>query len=80
MISLKVVSNSTPLIALSRIGKLELLKQYFFEIIIPEAVYQEVVVSGGDLYGAKEVKGLDWYGRRYFNGCKRREIGYERYS
>lgn len=55
-----VVSNSTPLIALSRIGKLDLLREYFKEIIIPEAVYQEVVVAGGDLYGAKEIQKLDW--------------------
>ena len=60
MSALTVVSNATPLIALSRINRLELLKQYFAEIIIPEAVYREVVVAGGDLYGAKEVKNLDW--------------------
>jgi len=57
--SLTVVSNSTPLIALSRIGRLDLLKQYFSEIVIPQAVYQEVVVSGGDRCGAKEVKKLE---------------------
>lgn len=55
-----VVSNSTPLIALSKIGRLELLKEYFTEIMIPEAVYEEVVVSGGDLHGAKEVEEAAW--------------------
>ncbi len=60
MSAITVVSNSTPLIALSRIRKLDLLREYFTEIIIPEAVYQEVVVAGGDLYGAKEIKELDW--------------------
>ncbi len=49
------VSNSTPLIALSKIGKFNLLHEYFSEIVIPEAVYQEVVVAGKDLYGAREV-------------------------
>lgn len=49
------VSNSTPLIALSKIGKFGLLSEYFSEIIIPEAVYQEVVVAGKDLFGAREV-------------------------
>lgn len=57
---LTVVSNSTPLIALSRIDKLDLLKQYFSEITIPEAVYHEVVVAGGELHGAKEIKNLPW--------------------
>jgi predicted nucleic acid-binding protein len=49
------VSNSTPLIALSKIGCFNLLNEYFSEITIPEAVYREVVVAGKDLHGAKEV-------------------------
>ena len=32
------VSNSTPLIALAKIGQLDLLKEYFGEIYIPEEV------------------------------------------
>lgn len=40
------VSNSTPIIALSKIEKLHLLKDYFKEIYIPEAVYEEVVIRG----------------------------------
>lgn len=39
---LKVVVNSTPIIALSKCGKLDLLRTLFGEIIIPEAVYTEV--------------------------------------
>lgn len=35
----KVVVNTTPLIALSHVGQLELLKRLYDEIIIPEAVY-----------------------------------------
>ena len=54
------VSNSTPLIALSKIGKLNLLHEYFDQISIPKAVYNEVVVNGGLLYGAKEVAEADW--------------------
>lgn len=54
------VSNSTPLIALSKIGKLNLLQEYFGQIAIPEAVYNEVVVNGGILYGAEEVAKADW--------------------
>lgn len=56
----RVVSNSTPLIALSKIGQFALLKKYFSEINIPKAVYNEIVVKGGELYGAKEVKNLKW--------------------
>lgn len=54
------VSNSTPLIALSKIGKIELLHEYFDQIYIPKAVYEEVVVNGGILYGAEEVAKADW--------------------
>ncbi len=53
------VSNSTPLIALSKIGKIELLREYFGQIYIPKAVYEEVVVNGGILYGAEEVAKAD---------------------
>ncbi len=40
---LKVVCNSYPLIHLVKIGKLELLKDLFDEVLIPGAVYRECV-------------------------------------
>ncbi len=40
-----VVSNTSPLINLSRIGQLGLLRQLYNELLLPEAVWQEVVVS-----------------------------------
>jgi len=55
-----VVCNSTPLIALSRIGKLNLLREYFSEVHIPCEVYDQVVTRGEGLSGAKEVKSTDW--------------------
>lgn len=54
------VSNSTPLIALSKINRLTLLRDFFQEIYIPEEVYDEVVRRGKDLAGAEEVKSSDW--------------------
>ena len=38
----KVVSNTTPLIALADIGQLELFHRLYGEILIPEAVFNEV--------------------------------------
>ena len=38
----KVVANTTPIIALSGIGKLDLLKKLYGEIYIPRAVFEEV--------------------------------------
>ncbi len=43
---MRVVSNSSPLIYLAKAGKLELLKRLFTIVLIPEAVYAEVVVRG----------------------------------
>ena len=55
-----IVSNSTPLIALSKIGMLELLREYFGEVCIPKEVYDEVVTRGKNLFGAVEVKNAEW--------------------
>jgi predicted nucleic acid-binding protein len=56
-----VVTNTTPLIGLAVIGQFDLLHQLFGEIIIAEAVYQEVVVAGRDDGGAKnEVLSAPW--------------------
>ncbi len=57
---MKVISDSTPLIALSRINKLSLLKEYFGEVYIPQEVYEEVVTRGGNLFGAEEVASAEW--------------------
>jgi len=55
---MKVVSNSSPLIFLSAIGLLELLKNEFREISIPEVVYEEI--TSNDLKGSNEVRNADW--------------------
>ena len=41
-----IIADSTALIHLSRIGKLYLLQQLFTKVIVPEAVYDEVVIQG----------------------------------
>lgn len=55
-----VVSNSGPLISLSTIGKLNLLKTLFAQIAIPQAVYDEVVVHGEGESGSHELSTADW--------------------
>jgi len=55
---MKVVSNSSPLIFLSAIGMLDLLKAEFGEILVPEAVYEEV--TSKELKGSNEVKHAEW--------------------
>ncbi|NMG83149.1 MAG: DUF3368 domain-containing protein [Methanosarcinales archaeon] len=56
----KVVCNSSPLIHLAKVGKLELLKGYFTEISIPEAVYRECVIDGKDREDAKRIENAAW--------------------
>ena len=41
-----IVSNTSPLIWLAKIGKIALLKKLFGEVIIPEEVYKEAVERG----------------------------------
>jgi len=61
---MKAVANSSVLIALSSIGQLSLLKRRFpGGVSIPEAVWREVVESGGGRPGAKEVGAADWLQR-----------------
>jgi predicted nucleic acid-binding protein len=56
----KVVCNSSPLIHLARIGKLELLGDFFEEVLIPEAVHRECVIDGKDRDDAKKIKRASW--------------------
>ncbi|MBU3968503.1 MAG: hypothetical protein KKG76_14220 [Euryarchaeota archaeon] len=44
-----IVSNSTVLIYLAKIGKLGLLKKLFKKIMIPAEVFNEVVIRGKEL-------------------------------
>jgi predicted nucleic acid-binding protein len=57
---MKIVCNASPLINLARIGKLDLLRELYGELIIPEAVWHEVVEEGSGQPGAEEVKCADW--------------------
>jgi predicted nucleic acid-binding protein len=41
-----IVSNATPLIYLAKLGKLELLRKLFETVIIPNGVFDEVVIKG----------------------------------
>ena len=41
-----IISDSGPIIAFSRVGRLDILKRLFGHVIIPDAVYEELVVMG----------------------------------
>ena len=57
---MSVVSNASPLINLARIDQLDLLPRLYGELLIPEAVWEEVVTEGAGQPGADEVKAATW--------------------
>ncbi|MEM7586364.1 MAG: DUF3368 domain-containing protein [Acidobacteriota bacterium] len=56
---MSLVANAGPLIALARIGKLELLPAAYAEVLVPNAVYQEIT-EDPLLPGAQEVAQAGW--------------------
>lgn len=55
-----VVSNAGPLIALSRINKLDVLKYLFKNIFISKGTYNEIVVKGKSKLGSKHIENAKW--------------------
>lgn len=55
-----VVTDSTVLIGLAKLGKLTLLKEIFSKVTIPEEVFKEVVERGKDKPGSKLIKESSW--------------------
>lgn len=55
-----VVSNSSPLVALARITRLNLLASFYKRILIPVEVQHEVTLAGRGLPGAEEIRNANW--------------------
>lgn len=58
-----IISNSSPLINLAAINKLDLLSKLYSEIIIPDAVWKEVVIDGKGQPGSAAVRMAQWIKR-----------------
>lgn len=54
------VSNSSPLILFAAIGRLELLRDVYGEILVPPAVWRETVSRGAGRPGSAELHQADW--------------------
>ncbi len=54
----RVIVNSTPLIILCNIGKLEILKELYGAIMIPQAVYAEVTAKKDS--ACQQIVSADW--------------------
>ena len=59
-----IVADAGPLIAFSRIGRLGLLRQVVGDLVVPEAVYDDVVAKGKGRAGAEQVERALWIRRR----------------
>lgn len=70
----KAISNSSPLIHLAKIGRLSLLKCFWNEVIIPEAVYRECILEGGEREEVKALKEAEWL--KVVNVKDRRMLNY----
>jgi len=55
-----VVSDSSPLVILTKLGCFDLLNRLFPRLDISAEVHQEVVVAGAGLPGAVEVSNAKW--------------------
>lgn len=55
-----VVSNSSPLISLAKIGAFDLFQKLYGKLVIPAEVYAEVVRAGAGLAGAADVSECPW--------------------
>jgi predicted nucleic acid-binding protein len=55
-----IVADSGPIISFARAGRLQLIRNLYKQIIIPNAVYEEIVVKGANKPGATEVKSASW--------------------
>jgi uncharacterized protein len=55
-----IVSDAGPIIIFARIGRLSLLRDVTGSLLIPDAVYDEIVVKKGGMPGAPEVAQAPW--------------------
>ena len=60
---LVVIADVGPILALSIVGRLDVLGQLFGKVLVPEAVYGEVVIQGRGRPGALELAQASWVER-----------------
>jgi len=62
-----IVADASSIISFARANRLDLLKQVVKNLIIPEAVYEEIVIKGSGKPGASEVNSALWIEVRKIN-------------
>jgi predicted nucleic acid-binding protein len=62
-----VVADSSPLIAMGGIGQLEILHAVFGQLLVPDAVWKEVVEAATEKPGSSDIAAASWIERRTVN-------------
>ncbi|MEB3215404.1 MAG: DUF3368 domain-containing protein [Nostocales cyanobacterium 94392] len=55
-----VISDTSPITSLAAVGQLDLLRQLYTKILIPEVVYQELTATSTPVPGSIEVRTFNW--------------------
>ena len=55
-----IVSDTSPIINLAIIGRLDILPAIFGQVILPQKVFEEITIQGADMPGADEVRAASW--------------------
>ena len=55
-----VVSDTTPLLYLARVGRLYLLCELYVEVVVPQTVWDELVEANPDAPGVVAVRAATW--------------------
>jgi len=58
-----VIADAGPIVALSIVGQLDILGRLFGKVLVPGAVYREVVIEGRGRPGADELAQASWVER-----------------
>ena len=54
------ISNSSPIMNLTAIGRLDLIKLKFGNVVIPDAVWRELVIDGKGKKGVEDIEKSGW--------------------
>lgn len=71
---LRVVSNTTPIIALSVVRCLDVLHALYAEVLIPPAVYAEIMTGGLERAGVTELQLATWIRMKPLQDVRRADL------
>jgi predicted nucleic acid-binding protein len=60
---MSIVSDAGPILSFARANRLDLLRQVVGSLVIPDAVYEDIVVQGAGKSGSSEVQEASWISR-----------------